>query len=229
VPHAQTKLQFGYTADQWKKVFHPHTRATRARVEPLPEEAEWLIEALISRGVLQHHQRPDSLIVNVYELGDCIKPHIDDPNYERPFCTVSLSSSVQMGLGSKISVRAQGVYDCPFELTLPARSVLVLDGNGANLAKHCIPSVPQYRVSWTLRRMPLWVREQLETQRNSDAVCKDNGGDSNEEKPTMEVLPPCLSSVWVTKLPRKTSKLQVAELFSPFGSLCEVLLTPTPM
>ena len=37
-------------------------------------------------GVLPAAVRPDTVIVNVYNEGDCIPPHVDHPVYPRPFC-----------------------------------------------------------------------------------------------------------------------------------------------
>jgi hypothetical protein len=38
-------------------------------------------------------------------------------------------------------------------LPLPRRSILTLDGNSADVARHCVPSVTARRISITLRRM----------------------------------------------------------------------------
>ena len=46
-----------------------------------------------------------------------------------------------------------GEFAAPFSLPLPVGSVLVLDGNGANVAKHCVPSVSTDRVSITFRKI----------------------------------------------------------------------------
>jgi hypothetical protein len=42
---------------------------------------------------------------------------------------------------------------------LPRRSLLVLSGNGADMAKHCVPAVKQRRISITLRKKPQWARD----------------------------------------------------------------------
>ena len=36
--------------------------------------------------------RPDSCIVNLYQEGDCIPPHVDHHDFARPFVTLSLLS-----------------------------------------------------------------------------------------------------------------------------------------
>jgi alkylated DNA repair protein alkB family protein 5 len=109
---------------------------------------------------------PDSCIVNVYEPGDFIPPHIDHQDYPRPFSTLSLLSTAHMIFSENI----QGTDDGGFagepgrskNITLPERSVMVLDGNGADVVKHCLPPVSERRFSITLRKMPHWAALRLE-------------------------------------------------------------------
>ena len=51
-----------------------------------------MVARLEARGVVAAADRPDSCIVNVYERGDCIPPHIDHRDFARPFVTLSLLS-----------------------------------------------------------------------------------------------------------------------------------------
>ena len=44
-------------------------------------------------------------------------------------------------LFAEIKILDFGEFRAPFEMELPIGSVLVLDGNGADVAKHCVPSV----------------------------------------------------------------------------------------
>ena len=46
-----------------------------------------------------------------------------------------------------------GEFVGPFAIPLPVGSVLVLNGNGADVAKHCVPAVPSKRISITFRKM----------------------------------------------------------------------------
>ncbi|KAF1859455.1 hypothetical protein Lal_00010039 [Lupinus albus] len=46
-----------------------------------------------------------------------------------------------------------GEFDGLIAIPLPVGSVLVLNGNGADIAKHCVPAVPMKRISITFRRM----------------------------------------------------------------------------
>ena len=123
------------------------------RVESLPPLLHDVIDRCEGRGIFSADTRPDTCIVNFYEEGDCIPPHIDSHDFARPFVTLSLLSEQRMVLGKEIQVLGDGEFDAPIELPLPVGSVLVLDGNGADVAKHCIPSVRARRVSITFRRI----------------------------------------------------------------------------
>ena len=55
--------------------------------------------------------------------------------------------------GASIGISGEGEFAAPFSCNLPVGSVLVLDGNGANVAKHCVPSVSTDRISITFRKI----------------------------------------------------------------------------
>ena len=54
---------------------------------------------------------------------------------------------IRMVLGTRIKIVDEGQFKGALSIPLERRSVLVLDGNGADVAKHCIPSVSEKRVS----------------------------------------------------------------------------------
>lgn len=62
---------------------------------------------------------PDSCIVNVYEEGDCIPPHIDNHDFVRPFCTVSFLSECDILFGSNLRIAGPGKFDGSFAIPLP--------------------------------------------------------------------------------------------------------------
>ncbi|KAF8011161.1 hypothetical protein BT93_J1704 [Corymbia citriodora subsp. variegata] len=132
-------------------------------VDPLPHLFKVIVRRLITWHVLPPTCTPDSCIVNIYEEGDCIPPHIDNHDFVRPFCTVSFLSECDIVFGSKLKVIAAGEFAGSFAVPLPVGSVLVLNGNGADVAKHCVPAVPTKRISITFRRMD-------ETKRPKDYV-----------------------------------------------------------
>ena len=67
--------------------------------------------------------------------------------------TLSLLSEQAILFGATIKIVDEGEFAAPFKCALPLGSVLVLDGNGANVAKHCVPSVRDDRVSITFRKI----------------------------------------------------------------------------
>ncbi|KAH0463005.1 hypothetical protein IEQ34_007587 [Dendrobium chrysotoxum] len=70
----------------------------------------------------------DSCIINIYEPGDYIPPHIDSHDFVRPFSTLSCLSECNI------------IY------------VFVLNGNKADFAKNCIPTVSFKRYLLLLER-----------------------------------------------------------------------------
>ncbi|KAI4990777.1 hypothetical protein ZWY2020_039148 [Hordeum vulgare] len=52
-----------------------------------------------------------------------------------------------------MKVLAPGEFSAAASIPLPVGSVLVLNGNGADVAKHCVPAVPAKRISITFRKM----------------------------------------------------------------------------
>ncbi|EPS59397.1 hypothetical protein M569_15411, partial [Genlisea aurea] len=141
-------LQFGccynYAVD---KKGNPPGILQDEMVDPLPDLFKTMIKRLVKWRVLPPSCVPDSCIVNIYEEGDCIPPHIDSHDFVRPFCTVSFLSECEILFGSNLKIVAPGEFSGSFAIPLPIGSVLVLNGNGADVAKHCVPAVPSQRYS----------------------------------------------------------------------------------
>lgn len=122
-------------------------------VDPLPPIFKQMIKRLVRWHVLPPTCVPNSCIVNIYEEGDCIPPHIDHHDFLRPFCTISFLTECNILFGSNLKIVGPGEFAGPFSIPLPTGSVLILKGNGADVAKHCVPAVPAKRISITFRRM----------------------------------------------------------------------------
>lgn len=122
-------------------------------VEPLPPALLALSKRLVRWGIVPRNKCPDTAIINVYEVDDCIPPHIDHHDFDRPFCTISLLSEESILFSNRITPVSPGVFDCDYSIKLPVGSCLVLKGNGADVAQHCVPPVNRKRMSITLRRM----------------------------------------------------------------------------
>ncbi|CAO2182241.1 unnamed protein product [Urochloa humidicola] len=122
-------------------------------VDPLPPPLKSMVRRLVSWRVLPATCVPDSCIVNIYDVGDCIPPHIDHRDFLRPFCTVSFLAECGILFGRDLKVLGPGEFAGSASISLPVGSVLVLNGNGADVAKHCVPAVPAKRISITFRKM----------------------------------------------------------------------------
>ncbi|KAL0332730.1 UNVERIFIED_CONTAM: RNA demethylase ALKB, partial [Sesamum calycinum] len=147
-------LQFGccynYAVD---KNGNPPGILKNETVDPLPHLFKVMVKRLVRWHVLPPSCVPDSCIVNIYEEGDCIPPHIDNHDFVRPFCTVSFLSECEILFGSNLKIVGAGEFAGSYAIPLPVGSVLVINGNGADVAKHCVPAVPAKRISITFRRM----------------------------------------------------------------------------
>ncbi|KAI3715719.1 hypothetical protein L6452_22705 [Arctium lappa] len=122
-------------------------------VDPLPPIFKRMIKRMVRWHVLPPTCVPNSCIVNIYEEGDCIPPHIDHHDFLRPFCTISFLTECNILFGSNLKIVGPGEFAGPVSIPLPTGSVLILKDNGADVAKHCVPAVPAKRISITFRRM----------------------------------------------------------------------------
>lgn len=147
-------IQFGccynYATD---KAGNPPGILQHGAVDPIPSLFKVIIRRLVGWHVLPPTCVPDSCIVNIYDEGDCIPPHIDNHDFLRPFCTVSFLSECDILFGSNLKIEGPGEFSGSYSLLLLVGSVLVLKGNGADVAKHCVPAVPKKRISITFRKM----------------------------------------------------------------------------
>ncbi|XP_009786421.1 RNA demethylase ALKBH9B [Nicotiana tabacum] len=147
-------IQFGccynYAPD---KIGNPPGILKSETVDPLPDLLKVMIRRLVKWHVMPPTCVPDSCIINIYEEGDCIPLHIDNHDFVRPFCTVSFLSECNIVFGSNLKIVGPGEFAGAIAIPLPVGSVLVLNGNGADVAKHCVPAVPTKRISITFRRM----------------------------------------------------------------------------
>lgn len=78
-----------------------------------------MIKRLVKWHVMPPNCVPDSCIVNIYDEGDCIPPHIDNHDFVRPFCTVSFISECNIVFGSNLSVVGPGEFAGAIAIPLP--------------------------------------------------------------------------------------------------------------
>ncbi|GAV61162.1 2OG-FeII_Oxy_2 domain-containing protein [Cephalotus follicularis] len=122
-------------------------------VDPLPHLFKQMIKRMVRWHILPPKCVPNSCIVNIYDEGDCIPPHIDHHDFLRPFCTASFLTECNILFGSSLKIVGPGEFSGPVSIPLPVGSVLILNGNGADIAKHCVPGVSGKRISITFRTM----------------------------------------------------------------------------
>ena len=141
---------YNYAADRQG---NPPGIMPNEKVAGLPLLLEQVVDRMARRGIFNTATRPDSCIINFYQEGDCIPPHIDHHDFTRPFVTLSLVSEQSILFGPNIKILSEGEFEAPFSMALPVGSVLVLDGAGADICKHCVPGVSEDRISITFRRI----------------------------------------------------------------------------
>lgn len=95
-------------------------------VDPLPSLFKKMIKRMVRWHVLPPSCIPNSCIVNIYEEGDCIPPHIDHHDFVRPFCTVSFLTECNILFGSNLKILSPGEFGGPVSIPLPVGYVCVL-------------------------------------------------------------------------------------------------------
>ena len=162
----------------------------RGLVPPFPPILERLVDHLISNNYLSEEVRPDSCIINQYDKGDCIPPHVDHESYYRPISTLSLLGEEPMLLGTSFRTVKSSTWvpTCGQSVPLPRRSLLVLGGNSGDVAKHCISACKGKRISITLRKQPPpdWkpAESELVGKKKSGGI----GNEGADERPKKKAL-----------------------------------------
>eukprot|EP01018_Ginkgo_biloba_P005468 Gb_29007 [translate_table: standard] len=118
-------------------------------VEPIPTVLQDVIDRLLRWQIIPEHRKPDCCIINFFNEGDHSQPYISPPHFERSFCTMSLLSECTMVFGRVIATDHPGVYKGSLKIPLPAGSLLVMQGNSADIAKHAICSSAGQRATIT--------------------------------------------------------------------------------
>ncbi len=123
------------------------------KTKPIPDYCDFLIERLLSNGILT--LKPDQMIINEYEPGQGISPHVDDVrSFADGIVSISLGSNVTMDFTSNNN---------KVEVPLPRRSVVALFGQARYEWKHGIAARKfdngekrSRRISLTFRKMKLF-------------------------------------------------------------------------
>mmetsp|Transcript_27728 Transcript_27728/g.48279 ORF Transcript_27728/g.48279 Transcript_27728/m.48279 type:complete len:140 (+) Transcript_27728:86-505(+) len=100
-----------------------------------------------------HNPQPNSAVMEIFKPGDMLAPAIAHHDAERPLYVLSLESAHPLVLGQKVRAAQAGGFEADMHIEVPRRSLTVLRGNAADVAKHAVPSVRRSLVRVTLRRI----------------------------------------------------------------------------
>eukprot|EP00937_MAST-01D_sp_MAST-1D-sp2_P003970 g3970.t1 len=150
-------LQYGGFFD-----FNKAAPGKASLVPAMPPILERVIDKLMADkrvGAAVLGGRPNQVIVNYYQRGDCIPPHTDHESYARPIVSLSMLSEQPMLLGTRFRCTAPSHFEpAPgsppgaVSVPCPRRSLVVLDREAGDVAKHCVSACTQPRISLTFRR-----------------------------------------------------------------------------
>jgi len=102
------------------------------KIDAIPDWTIKYAKRLVEQGFF--NQNPDQLIINEYQVGQGISPHIDcEPCFEDTIVSISLNSSAVMNFTHAISNETIPVF-------LPQRSAVILQKESRYDWKHSIPS-----------------------------------------------------------------------------------------
>lgn len=97
-------------------------------VDSIPNCFQFLIDRLLEKNMIQ--MRPNQLIVNEYEPGEGIGPHVDSVLFDKEVVSVSLGSDIMMEFTNNFRATLKS------NLYLKRRSVLVLKEDARYKWKH---------------------------------------------------------------------------------------------
>ncbi|ESQ30609.1 hypothetical protein EUTSA_v10012104mg, partial [Eutrema salsugineum] len=117
----RSAIQFGACFNyRTSKAGNPAGILRHEAVDPLPCLFKVIIRRMVKWHVLPPTCVPDCCVVNIYDEGDCIPPHVDNHDFLRPFCTVSFLSECNILFGSNLKVEETGEYSGgSYSLPLP--------------------------------------------------------------------------------------------------------------
>nr|VDC63942.1 unnamed protein product [Brassica rapa] len=119
------------------------------RIEPIPSFISDIIERLVSKQIIP--VKPDACIIDFFNEGDHSQPHMFVPWFGRPVGILSLSEC-EFTFGRVIVSDYPGDYMGSLKLSLTPGSLLLVEGNSADLAKFAIHSIPKKRILITFTK-----------------------------------------------------------------------------
>ncbi|XP_024520057.1 uncharacterized protein LOC9662435 isoform X1 [Selaginella moellendorffii] len=124
---------------------------TEETAEPMPAFLESIIDRLVKCQVVPASKRPDSCSISVLEPGDYMPPHKHN-NFEQPLFILSLGSQSELAFGRNLKANSSST-DEKYKVGLPAGSVLVLEGNSAQMVQCAVQPLQSTRMLVTFGKM----------------------------------------------------------------------------
>ncbi|KAL2652537.1 hypothetical protein R1flu_020665 [Riccia fluitans] len=119
-------------------------------LQSLPAFLDPVIERLVRWHIIPASKRPDSCCISIMEEGDYVPPSVDKSHLERPYCTLTLLGDCNMIMGQSLMMDSPGDFKGSLQILLPVGSVLVLQRNSAEIARHSIAPSQTKRIFITL-------------------------------------------------------------------------------
>lgn len=116
----------------------------------IPKFLQAIIKWLTWCGILSPKRRPDSCLISIFDEGNFEPPNTDQGAWEKPLCVISLMGDCTMVFGHSITTDQHGSCKGPFQVALPAGSVLLLRENFAGILQKAIPASPSRRITIAL-------------------------------------------------------------------------------
>ncbi|KAH7841397.1 hypothetical protein Vadar_029403 [Vaccinium darrowii] len=148
--HGREMIQFGIPiADAPPEDENAGWTSKDRRIEPIPSLLQDVIERLVGMKVMT--AKPDSCIIDVFNEGDHSQPYMWPSWFGRPVSLLVLTEC-DMIFGKVTSTDNPGDYRGSLRLSLAPGSLLVMQGNSADLARHAIPSLRKPRILVTFTK-----------------------------------------------------------------------------
>ncbi|KAL5721821.1 hypothetical protein ACHQM5_005417 [Ranunculus cassubicifolius] len=112
-------------------------------VEAIPSLLEDVIERLVSSQVVP--VKPDSCVIDFFNEADHSQPHVCPNSFGRPVCVLFLTEC-DITFGKVIGAAHSGEYRGALKLSMSPGSVLSMQGNSSDIARHAIPSIRKQRI-----------------------------------------------------------------------------------
>ncbi|KVH93484.1 Oxoglutarate/iron-dependent dioxygenase [Cynara cardunculus var. scolymus] len=149
-------------------------------VDPLPPIFKQMIKRMVRWHVLPPTCVPNSCIVNIYDEGDCIPPHIDHHDFLRPFCTISFLTECNILFGSSLKIVGPGEFAGPVSIPLPTGISITFRRMDESKIPYGYSPDPELQglepLVLTPSRKPVSQQKQIVTKEVSPPASKPNGG-----------------------------------------------------